>query len=274
MSKQSLYEANWINLVFENRNKEYGAYQLRKENAKTSILALFMGVLLCASLISIPRVLSFFNLITTATTTIIEPIDEIIQLTTVQPQVKKQEEKILPKTLTQKPLESIDKKQLTNPVVVKGPLATPDLATTVESTTIIKNTTDGTGTIGTSTTPSQGNGTVISTPVDYGDTVVTTAILDKMPEFPGGINKFYNYIGKNFESPEVNGESSIRIYVSFVVEKDGSMSNIQVKNEPGYGLGREAIRVLKSMRTKWSPGMINSKAVRTSYNLPITVQIH
>ncbi|WP_369765572.1 energy transducer TonB [Flavobacterium sp. WC2429] len=274
MSKQSLYEANWINLVFENRNKEYGAYQLRKENAKTSILALFMGVLLCASLISIPRVLSFFNLITTATATIIEPIDEIIQLTTVQPQVKKQEEKILPKTLTQKPLESIDKKQLTNPVIVKGPLATPDLATTVESTTIIKNTTDGTGTIGTSTTPSQGNVTVISAPVDYGDTVVTTAILDKMPEFPGGINKFYNYIGKNFESPEVNGESSIRIYVSFVVEKDGSMSNIQVKNEPGYGLGREAIRVLKSMRTKWSPGMINSKAVRTSYNLPITVQMH
>lgn len=274
MSKQSLYEANWINLVFENRNKEYGAYQLRKENAKTSILALFMGVLLCASLISIPRVLSFFNLITTATTTIIEPIDEIIQLTTVQPQIKKQEEKILPKTLTQKPLESIDKKQLTNPIIVKAPLATPDLATTVESTTIIKNTTDGTGTIGTSTTPSQGNGTVISAPVEYGDTVVTTAILDKMPEFPGGINKFYNYIGKNFESPEVNGESSIRIYVSFVVEKDGSMSNIQVKNEPGYGLGKEAIRVLKSMRTKWSPGMINSKAVRTSYNLPITVQIH
>ncbi|WP_367757516.1 energy transducer TonB [Flavobacterium sp. WC2430] len=274
MSKQSLYEANWINLVFENRNKEYGAYQLRKENAKTSILALFMGVLLCASLISIPRVLSFFNLITTATTTIIEPIDEIIQLTTVQPQVKKQEEKILPKTLTQKPLESIDKKTLANPIIVKAPLATPNLATTVESTTIIKNTTDGTGTIGTSTTPSQGNGTVISTPVDYGDTVVTTAILDKMPEFPGGINKFYNYIGKNFESPEVNGESSIRIYVSFVVEKDGSMSNIQVKNEPGYGLGREAIRVLKSMRTKWSPGMINSKAVRTSYNLPITVQMH
>tara|TARA_R110000868_G_scaffold47390_3_gene155522 strand:- start:5175 stop:5999 length:825 start_codon:yes stop_codon:yes gene_type:complete len=274
MPKQSLYEANWINLVFENRNKEYGAYQLRKENAKTSILALFMGVLLCASLFSIPRVLRFFNLITTATSTSIEPIDEIIQLTTVQPQIKKQEEQVLPKTIAQKPLESIDKKQLTNPVIVKAPLATPDLATTTESTTIIKNTNDGTGAIGTSTTPAQGSGTAISAPVDYGDTVVTSAILDKMPEFPGGINKFYNYIGKNFESPEVNGESSIRIYVSFVVEKDGSMSNIQVKNDPGYGLGKEAIRVLKSMKTKWSPGMINSKAVRTSYNLPITVQMH
>lgn len=95
-----------------------------------------------------------------------------------------------------------------------------------------------------------------------------------MPEFPGGINKFYNYIGKNFETPEVNGESSIRIYVSFVVEKDGSMSNIQVKNDPGYGLGNEAVRVLKSMKTKWSPGMMGTKPVRTSYNLPITIQMH
>lgn len=75
MSKQSLYEANWINLVFENRNKEYGAYQLRKTNAKTSFLALFMGILLCASLITVPKVLQFFNLITSTTKTILEPID-------------------------------------------------------------------------------------------------------------------------------------------------------------------------------------------------------
>ena len=57
-----------------------------------------------------------------------------------------------------------------------------------------------------------------------------------------------------------------------MVEKDGSMTDIQVKNDPGYGLGREAIRVLKSLKTKWTPGMIGSKPVRTSYNLPITVQ--
>jgi protein TonB len=67
--------------------------------------------------------------------------------------------------------------------------------------------------------------------------------------------------------------SSIKVYVSFVIEKDGTMTDIQVKRDPGYGLGKEAIRVLKSLKTKWSPGMIGSKPVRTSYNLPISVQI-
>jgi protein TonB len=59
-----------------------------------------------------------------------------------------------------------------------------------------------------------------------------------------------------------------------VVEKDGSMSDIQVKNDPGYGLAKEAIRVLKSLKTKWTPGMIGAKPMRTSYNLPITVQMN
>ena len=80
-------------------------------------------------------------------------------------------------------------------------------------------------------------------------------------------------MGNNFEKPEIEGERTIRVLVSFVIEKDGSMTDIRVQRDPGYGLGKEAIRVLKSLRTKWSPGMIGSKPVRTSYNLPITVQM-
>ncbi len=275
MSKQNLYEGNWINLVFENRNKEYGAYQLRKENSKTSLYALFMGLLLCASLMSIPRVLSFFNLMETeAAATILEPIDEIIQVTTLTQPIKKPEQKVMPQIVAQKPLATIDKKQLSNPIIVKAPLATPDLATTIESSTMHKGSPEGTATSGTGTSTEPVVAVASTTPVDYGDTVVTSAILDKLPEFPGGINKFYNYIGKNFETPEVDAERSIRIFVSFVVEKDGSMSSIQVKNDPGYGLGKEAVRVLQSMKTKWSPGMMGTKPVRTSYNLPITVQMH
>jgi protein TonB len=51
------------------------------------------------------------------------------------------------------------------------------------------------------------------------------------------------------------------------------MSNIKVLRDPGYGLGKEAIRVLKSLKSKWTPGMIAGQAVRTSYNLPITVKL-
>ncbi len=61
MSKLNLYETSWTDIVFENRNKEYGAYNLRQENTKTTMFALFMGVLLLASAISVTLVYNFLN---------------------------------------------------------------------------------------------------------------------------------------------------------------------------------------------------------------------
>ena len=80
-------------------------------------------------------------------------------------------------------------------------------------------------------------------------------------------------MGNNFEKPEIEDIATLRVYVSFVIEKDGSMTDIKVSRDPGYGLGREAIRVLKSLRTKWSPGIIDSKPVRTAYSLPIVLEM-
>lgn len=271
MSKLSIYETDWINLVFENKNKEYGAYQLRQQSSKTSFFALFIALLLCASLMVIPPILSFFNVEKGITAEILDPLDKIIQVSTIAPpQIKKIEAQIPVKTLAQKPLEVNLKKQLVNPIIVEASLATPDIATNIEYPVIIQSSNTGIGIA--SPNSSQGNGTENSVAVEYGNTVVTAAVLDKLPEFPGGIAKFYTYIGRSFETPDINGARTVNIYVSFVVEKDGSMTNIQVKNDPGYGLAAEAIRVLKSLKTKWTPGIIDSKPVRTSYNLPITIQ--
>jgi protein TonB len=112
------------------------------------------------------------------------------------------------------------------------------------------------------TTPSDGK---INDPVN-------TAVLDKMPEFPGGMAKFYTYVGNNFQRPELDVEKTLKVYISFVIERDGSITDIKVFNDPGYGLGKEAIRVLKSIKTKWAPGILNGKTVRTAYNLPITIK--
>lgn len=274
MSKLSLYEANWINLVFENKNKEYGAYQLRQESAKTSFIALFMGVLLCASLVSIPSIVGLLSPEKALPELIPDTIDQIIQVTKIFPnQVKKIEQPALPTVIQQKPAVLIERQQFTNPIIAKAELATPNIAKNIENTTPISDSSDGTAITGTNPVASPGTTNTIPAIADYGNAVVTSALLDKLPEFPGGIAKFYTFIGKNFENPEINAERNIKIYVSFVVEKDGSMTDIHVKNDPGYGLGTEAIRVLKSLRTKWAPGMIESKAVRTAYNLPIIVQV-
>lgn len=92
---------------------------------------------------------------------------------------------------------------------------------------------------------------------------------DVKPEYPGGMTAFYNYIGKNFRTPNVNKLSG-KIIVRFVIEKDGSISDITVLRDIGYGTGEEAIRVLKNC-SKWTPGYQNGKPVRVLYNLPINI---
>ncbi|HEU4791635.1 MAG TPA: energy transducer TonB [Flavobacterium sp.] len=273
MSKSNIFETSWIDLVFENRNKEYGAYHLRQENTKTSLFALFMGVSLLTAAISIPMVYNYLNpehripsLVPDLPQIVVVDIDPY-----VLPEAKV-EEVVIPEI--KRPItENINTNaQLINPEIVQAALATPEkIATNTELKNTIDTSTANTGGAGVGTTPS--TGTAITSNSGITDTsILTSNMVDKMPEFPGGIKKFYTYVGNNFEKPELESENAIRVSVSFVIEKDGSMTDIKVLKDPGYGLGAEAIRVLKSLKTKWSPGMFEGKAVRTSYNLPITIQ--
>jgi protein TonB len=274
MSKLNLYETSWTDIVFENRNKEYGAYYLRQENTKTSFFALLMGVSLLTSAVSIPMIYRHLN--PEKGTLISCPIAELdpIVVTKFDAYVppKTEEEAPMPK-VTQPITANINTNtQLINPEIVHADAATPkDIATNIELKNNHSDNTSGAVGTGIGTTPSTGTA-VASTSGISDTTILSSNAVDKMPEFPGGIQKFYNYVGNNFEKPELESENAIRVSVSFVIEKDGSMTDIKVLKDPGYGLGTEAIRVLKSLKTKWSPGMFEGKAVRTSYNLPITIQ--
>ncbi len=265
MSRLSIYETSWIDLVFENRNKEYGAYQLRRDSSKTTVKAFFSGILLMTAVGAIFTIANVFE-----KPIVLEVVPTIDEILTVTPYAVIPEEPKIPAVKSQTNLP--EETTVLLPMVVSS---TPDVTTEVPTNTESLNshplnpgTTGGTGTATTGTATIESP----TLPIDENILVNATA-LDKLPEFPGGINKFYTYVGNNFEKPEIEGMSSIKVYVSFVIEKDGTMTDIQVKRDPGYGLGKEAIRVLKSLKTKWSPGMIGSKPVRTSYNLPISVQI-
>ena len=99
------------------------------------------------------------------------------------------------------------------------------------------------------------------------------ASLTKQPEFPGGMAAFYKEVGQNFIVPEVDRDLNTKVHVSFVIEKDGTMSHINAIKDPGYGLAKEAERVLQSITKKWSPGEKDGKPVKVSYALPIQVNI-
>ena len=274
MSKLSIYETKWTDLVFENKNKEYGAYQLRQESSKNSITALFTSLLIIAALGSASMLISKFTASPSITESI-PPIDEVIRPVDLDQLVRPEtEEAVAPPVQEQQAITQVtDASQLINPVVAPTELAVQNIAPNTENVPVVDNVSTGTGTaVNPMPTSGNGNGTGTQTTADPGTSIVSTAVLDKMPEFPGGMSKFYTYVGNNFNKPELDADRTMRVYVSFVIEKDGSMTDIIVKNDPGYGLGKEAIRVLKSLKTKWTPGILDGKAVRTAYNLPITIK--
>lgn len=97
--------------------------------------------------------------------------------------------------------------------------------------------------------------------------------VETMPEYPdGGYNGFRRFVAKNFRAPEIIKNLKGQLILQFVVETDGSLTDIKVIRDLGYGTGAEAVRVLKKSK-KWKPGTQNGKPVRVKYTLPIIINI-
>ena len=99
-------------------------------------------------------------------------------------------------------------------------------------------------------------------------------VVESEPEFPGGMEALYKYLAQNIKYPQLARENGItgKVYVTFVVEKDGSIANPRILRDIGGGCGAEAIRVVKAM-PKWSPGKQRGKAVRVQFNLPVNFNL-
>ncbi len=95
-------------------------------------------------------------------------------------------------------------------------------------------------------------------------------VVESMPEFPGGRAALMKYLAQNIKYPPYAKEAGIqgRVFINFVVETDGSITNVKVLRGIGGGCDEEAVRVVKNM-PKWKPGMQRGKPVRVSFNLPV-----
>lgn len=95
---------------------------------------------------------------------------------------------------------------------------------------------------------------------------------EEKPDYPGGITEFYRYLSRNFKYPSeaLRNKISGKLFISFVVEKDGKLSNYKFKNDLGYGTREEAIRVLNECRN-WNPGLQHGIPVKVSYNININL---
>ncbi len=266
MRSVRIFEKKWIDLVFEGRNKEYGAYQLRKDSDKTTLKALFSAVVFLTAFVSI--FIIFNQLSTKNIPNITENLDTIIELTAVS--FKKELPIEESQTTETAPKNSKSVTSLNHANIIPKTEIKPESNLTNSTLAIPSSNTAGTGTEINLGTTGGTNTTSINTMTT--NEPLVPGVLDKQPEFPGGIEKFYQFVGNRFERPETNSSQPIRIIVYFVIEKNGTLTDIKVLQNPGYELDKEAIRVLKSLKTKWEPGIKNGNPVRTSFTLPIIIR--
>jgi protein TonB len=258
--KLDLLKNQWLDIVFEGRNKLYGAYELRKTNSKTTMKSFIIGGVIFTFLVSIPVLASLLP----------EGSDDAIldqKITTVKLPPKEKPKENLPPPPPPPP--KVDQVKFVKPVVAKADEVTeePPKITEIKDKKLGAETIKGDPDAELTVEP-VGNGP--KDVVEEDNSIYNTAGIEVKPDFPGGMEKFYKYVGKNYQVPEEEGLKG-KVFVSFVVEKDGSLTDIKVIRDIGYGTGKEAIRVLKSC-PKWNPGEQNGKKVRVLYSLPINIQ--
>jgi protein TonB len=263
--KLDIFNKGWLDIVFEGRNKSYGAYELRKSNGRTSIIALIIGAVVFAFAVATPMIADFIGNSSSD--------DEVLlnkKIVTIKLPPKEKPVENLPPPPPPPP--KVDVVKFVKPVVAKKEEITeePPPQKALEKKDIgdknIKGDPDAPATLA-----PVGDGPKDQEVTEDPNKLYSMAGIETKPDFPGGMAKFYKYIGEEFEPSTDEDFKGGKVFVSFVVEKDGSLTDIKVTRDVGYGSKEEAIRVLKKCR-KWVPGEQNGKKVRVLYSLPITIQ--
>lgn len=290
MANINLFGKDWTNIVFEGRNKAYGAYKLRQENPKTTLLALMFGIV-CIGLAFGGSVLfkTFFgDKFNKSKDTEQVSITEIALPELPEPEPPVEEIKEEPKEVEQadasksvqeevKFVETEVKKD--NEVKNEQKTAQTDIDDNKTSgredregdkNGELKN--DGKQTGG-AEKGSEGKGTGDKKSDDDNPNKVW-GFVQKKATPNEGLESFYKSYTRKFNAPEVGGGvTQISVLLKFVVEKDGSFSDIQIAGPDPHNIGKEAIRVLKSMPA-WKPAEHNGKTVRSSFKLPIKIRVN
>ena len=281
MAKIDLYDPKWVDMVFAGKNKEYGAYQLRKGTSGRNIKALLILVIAAALVGGFLA----WKVIEQKQAEEQQAYMEAMELAKLQQQAKKEEKKKEPVKPKIEPKKEIpvarETQKFTAPVIKKDELVKE------ENQVKQMDKLDEKVAVGTENKAGVKDRTVEAVrseiavaappPPPAPKPEVATKVFDvveEMPSFPGGSAALMSYLSSNTKYPVVAQENGVqgRVIVSFVVERDGSISDVKVARSVDPSLDREAQRVVKSM-PKWKPGKQNGSAVRVKYTVPVVFRL-
>jgi protein TonB len=276
-----LTSREWREIVFEGKNKEFGAYKIREASparhtkAVVSVLVA-VGIILVLLILSISGVFAKPEEDTVAVSTVQElvtmeteeEIEEEIEEETFQ--LPEHEEIVAPEEVANQQqvtaLLIVEDEQLEEDKQVKNQDEVLDNEAAVGAVDI----TEGTNDLNKVMVKEE----VIAEPKVEEEQPMSIAMVEQKPQFAGGEAAMYKWLSDNIVYPPAAAEEGVsgRVVVEFVVGKDGSISNVRVVRSRHTALDKEALRVVKAM-PNWIPGRNNGQPVKVTYTLPVTFKL-
>ena len=276
MSKIDLISNEWTDLVFEGRNQAYGAYKLRKGTAKRNVWALII--------VGLAAALLYLGLQLQKMAEANKKVENTQAVELAKLNTEKKEAKVEKKEIIKQEPEKVVE-QVKSSVKFTAPIIKKDSEVKEEDEIKLDEVQKSDKAVGAFTV--EGNDEVggavlkakedIAAPEPPKHVVEETKIfivVEQMPMFPGGYGALMGYLRDNIHYPTVAAENGVqgRVVVGFVVERDGSITDVNILRGVDPSLDREAMRVVKSM-PKWTPGKQNGSAVRVKYQVPVSFRL-
>ena len=277
MSKIDILDQKWIDLVFEGKNEAYGAYALRQDTSKRNLFAMLA---LFAGLIAIVATFLIVNVASEAIARAQAEHETEVTLEQIEEEAEEQEEEEIVYELEE--LEQL----VAEETVMNSEKFTayemeddaPDQVTKTQDEVAQSDVAIGAidydqGSDEAEHVLKVNEKVVDEVPPAVEETKVFD-VVEQMPQYKGGDQALMDYLNKSIKYPVIAEENGIqgRVVCTFVVERDGSITDVKVVRSVDPSLDKEAVRVLKAM-PKWIPGKQNGSAVRVKFTLPVTFKL-
>ncbi len=263
-----LFTPSWENatnsdrteIVFENRNKAYGAYPIRKSYERTASRALLISIGIFIVGVATPFIMRLIN--ESGTDKINRDVEVTVELKEPPPLDKNEP----PPPPPPPPPPTIETVKFTPPVVVDKEVEEeqPPPQEKLSETNV-------------GVVTQAGDENAVEPPPEVvadPDEGKVYSYVEEMPTFPGGDAALYEYLQRNIKYPPIARENGItgKVFIGFVVDKEGKITDIKILRSLGAGCDEEALRVIKSM-PGWKPGKQNGRTVAVSYSMPINFSL-
>ncbi len=271
MANSDLSSKEWCDLVFEKKNKTYGAYELRKNLAHRNLVALIATIILAALVVILPLIVSLMP-----EEEVIEEANlEVTELATLEEAEVKDENLVKKVDLAPPPPPLRSSIKFVPPIIAKdNEVSDADEMKSQDELTSSK--------VAISIADVKGNDDIHGMDIaDVKQVVVQAApkkveedkiytTVEQSAEFPGGKSAMYKWLGENLVFPQPSIENGVQgsVMVRFIVSKNGQISDVRVVKSLDPFCDKEAVRCIKAM-PRWTPGKMNGVAVNSYFVLPI-----